>query len=280
MAKSYPPPLNEETAIKIIGNFLDEELSKTSKKKLIVGLSGGVDSALSAVLAVSRLGKEKVLAVKMPYRCSNPQSEKDADLLIKKFSLKSERIDISPIADAYFGKKGVDDPKFRIRRGNFLARIRMAILFDISQREDGLVLGTSNKTEMLLGYTTWYGDSASSLNPIGDLYKSQVYQLANYLGIPSKIINKPPSADLWKNQTDEKEMGIAYKDADAILYLVVDERYTLEEAAKILNLPIENVKKVFKRVETTQFKRRLQVVAKMSLRTVGIDFRYPRDWGK
>jgi len=264
MKKGYPPPLDEEKAIKIISTFLKDEVKKTGRKKLVVGLSGGIDSALSSILAVKTFGRKSLIAVKMPYKTSNPQSEIDADLLIKELSLKSFRVDISKIVDSYFGEELQEDEKLKLRRGNFLARVRMAILFDISQKENGLVLGTSNKTETLLGYSTLYGDSASSLNPIGDLYKCQIYQLAKYLKIPERIIKKPPSADLWKGQTDEGELGILYKEADAVLYLIVDKGFSNEEVSKTLSIPIERVYKIVSRMNATEFKRRLPLFPKLS----------------
>jgi NAD+ synthase len=161
-----------------------------------------------------------------------------------------------------------------------MARTRMAVLFDLSARERALVLGTSNKTELLLGYGTWYGDMASSLNPIGDLYKTQVWHLARHLGLPESVVTKAPSADLWQGQTDEAEMGLTYAEADAILYLLVDERCTMEETASAAGVPLDRVAKVLRMIEGSQFKRRLPVLCKLSHRTIGIDFRYPRDWGR
>jgi NAD+ synthase len=212
----------------------------------------------------------------MPYRTSSAASEADADAVITQLGLRAERVDISPMVDAYFD--GVPDAS-PLRRGNFMARVRMAVLFDRSAREGFLVLGTSNKTELLLGYGTWYGDMASSLNPIGDLYKTQVWQLARHMGLPEPVVSKAPSADLWPDQTDEGEMGLSYAEADAILCLMVDDRFTVEEVAAAGH-PLALVQKVLGMVEGSQFKRRLPIIAKLSGRTVGIDFRYPRDWGR
>lgn len=276
MKRTYPPEVNPNVALAMIDRFLTEELAKTGLKGFVVGLSGGVDSALSCALAVHAVGPDRVLAVKMPYRTSSPASEEDADRVIESLGVRSERVDITPMVEAYFQ---ADASASALRRGNFMARTRMACLFDLSAREGALVLGTSNKTELLLGYGTWYGDMASSLNPIGDLYKTQVWQLAGHMGLPESVIEKPPSADLWPDQTDEAEMGIRYTEADAILYLLVDERYTVEEAAAV-GYPEARVAEVLRRVECSQFKRRLPIIAKLSQRTIGIDFRYPRDWGR
>lgn len=276
MASKFPPRINPEIALAMIDRFLVEELGKTGLKGVVVGLSGGVDSALACALAARALGQDKVLAVKMPYRTSAPDSEADADLIIEKAGVRSERVDITPMVDEYFASRSDASP---LRRGNYMARLRMACLFDLSAREGFLVLGTSNKTELLLGYGTWYGDMASSLNPIGDLYKTQVWQIGRHLGLPDRVVNKVPSADLWPLQTDEGDMGLTYPEADAILCMLVDERYTVEEVASSGH-PIEMVRKILQMVERSQFKRRLPIIAKLSHRTVGIDFRYPRDWGR
>ncbi|MEJ2367283.1 MAG: NAD+ synthase [Acidobacteriota bacterium] len=275
MKSSYPPAVNIDLALTVIERFLRQELEKTGRQKLVVGLSGGVDSALSCALAVRALGRRRIVALKMPYRTSSPASEQDADTLIAQLGIRAERIDISPMVDSLFkSDEGASD----LRRGNFMARVRMACIFDRSALHGALVLGTSNKTELLLGYGTWYGDMASSLNPIGDLYKTQVWQLAGHLDIPRTILEKAPSADLWPNQTDEEEIGIAYEEADAVLYLLVDERYTVEEILG-LGFPEDRVRTIMGKVRASQYKRRLPVIAKLSQRTIGIDFRYPRDWG-
>ncbi len=276
MDSSRPPKVNPKIALAMIDRFLQEELVKTGLTGFVLGLSGGVDSALACALAVHALGPGKVLAVKMPFRTSSPASEADADAVISQLGVRSERVDITPMVEAYFQGLPEAPP---LRWGNFMARIRMAVLFDRSARERALVLGTSNKTELLLGYGTWYGDTASSLNPIGDLYKAQVWQMARHLGLPEQVVAKAPSADLWPDQTDEGEMGITYAEADAILYLLVDGRYTVEEVAAAGH-PLARVQKVLAMVEGSQYKRRLPIIAKLSQRTVGIDFRYPRDWGR
>lgn len=276
MSQPFPPAVNCEVALTMITRFLQEELEKTGLKGFVVGLSGGVDSAVAAALAAKAVGPDKVFCAKMPYRQSSPASEADADKVILMFGLPSTREDITGMVDTYFADK---PHASLLRRGNYMARTRMAALFDLSMERHALVLGTSNKTELLLGYGTWYGDMASSLNPIGDLYKTQVWQLAKALKVPDSIVKKPPSADLWPDQTDEGEMGLTYAEADAVLYLLVDERYTVEEVAQ-LGYPRARVEDILKRIERSQYKRRLPIIAKLSQRTVGIDFRYPRDWGK
>jgi NAD+ synthase len=276
MNQLVPPPVNPGLALAMIDRFLQQELAKTGLEGLVVGLSGGVDSALACALAVHALGPGKILAVKMPYRTSSPGSEADADRVVADLGVRAERVDITPMVDAYF--QGYPDAS-PLRRGNYMARVRMICLFDLSARERALVLGTSNKTELLLGYGTWYGDMASSLNPIGDLYKTQVWALARHLGLPESVLAKAPSADLWPDQTDERELGMTYREADAILSLLVDERYTVEEVAAAGH-PVERVRKVLAMVEGSQYKRRLPIIAKLSQRTIGIDFRYPRDWGR
>jgi NAD+ synthase len=166
----------------------------------------------------------------------------------------------------------------QVRRGNIMARARMIILYDHSEAFDGLVVGTGNKTEILLGYTTLFGDSACALNPLGDLYKTQVRQLALAMGIPEAIVQKPPSADLWKGQTDEGELGFTYAEVDQLLYLLVDQRYTPEDCVQA-GFAQDFVRTVAQRIRRNHFKRILPPIAKLSNRTVGYDFLYLRDWG-
>jgi NAD+ synthase len=243
--------------------------------KAVIGVSGGVDSAVSATLAAEALGKENVLGVMIPFRTSNPKSVEDAKLVIQATGIRSELVDISKMVDGYCEENKITDS---LRRGNVMARMRMIVLYDLSAREKALVVGTSNKTEILVGYGTQHGDLASAINPVGDLYKSQIWQLAEALGVPKSVIEKAPSADLWEGQTDETEMGVTYAKLAALLFEMIDERHSDEE---LVTLGFEEtlIKKVRGMIQQNQFKRRPPVIAKVSYRTVNVDFRYVRDWG-
>ena len=267
--------LNARLVTEILAGFISEETRRTGKRRVVVGLSGGIDSAVAAALAAMALGRRGVIAVMMPYRASHPDSSRHALALARKLGIRHESVDISPMVDPYFERfPGID----RIRRGNRLSRERMNILFDRSAAHDALVLGTSNKTELLLGYGTLFGDMASAINPIGDLYKTQVRQMAGHLKVPEAIRRKPPSADLWLGQTDEADLGAPYAVVDQILHLLYDERWLPGEVAEA-GFDALLVERLRSRVAAMQFKRRLPLIAKISARTVGIDFRYPRDWG-
>jgi NAD+ synthase len=259
----------------ILTKFLRDESHNAGFERGVLGLSGGVDSAVVAYLAAEALGKENLRAVIMPYRTSNPASRVDAELVVEQLGIPSEIVDISPMVDAYLEKAGNPGP---LRRGNVMARQRMIVLYDISNRDRALVYGTSNKTEILLGYGTLFGDLACALNPLGDLYKTQVWHLAEALGVPEQIITKKPSADLWEGQTDEGEMGLTYARVDQLLYAMVDERRNKKELME-MGFDEEFIDRVHTMMRVNQFKRRPPVIAKISHRTVNIDFRYPRDWG-
>ena len=261
---------------KILTGFIRDELGKVGYKRAVLGLSGGIDSAVSCFLAAEALGPENVLALRLPYRTSSADSLADAQKVIDQLGVASETVDISPMVDPLFARFPDMDAR---RKGNVMARQRMIVWYDRSEAWQGLVVGTGNKTEGLLGYTTLYGDSACAINPLGDLYKTQVRQLAEALGVPSSIRHKPPSADLWVGQTDEGELGFTYADVDRVLYLLCDERYTFEETVEVTGFPRSFVEQVWKLVQRNQYKRRMPIIAKLSTRTIGVDFRYPRDWG-
>ena len=260
---------------KLLVEFLRQEIGKVGITRAVVGLSGGIDSALSCYLAAEALGAQNVLAIRMPYRTSSADSLSHAQLVIDALGVPSDTVDITPVVEPLFERFPDITP---LRRGNAMARARMIVLYDQSAAWNGLVIGTSNKTELLLGYGTLFGDMASAVNPLGDLYKTQIRQLAAGVGVPQPILDKPPSADLWAGQTDEGEMGLTYEQVDRLLYLLVDERYSLDEAVEA-GFDRTYVERVWKMVRVSSFKRRLPLIAKVSTRTVGVDFRYLRDWG-
>lgn len=267
--------LNTDTVKKILVGFIRDEVTNAGFSKGILGLSGGVDSTVAAFLTAEALGKNNVVAALMPYKTSSPDSRQDAEAVVRLLGIRHEVVDISPPVDGYLDGSRDSD---KVRKGNVMARQRMIVLYDISHREQGLVIGTSNKTEILLGYGTLFGDTACAINPIGDLYKTQVWQLAEALGVPKNIVEKKPSADLWQGQTDEGELGFAYKAVDRLLYSMIDERRDTDE---LIALGFEKnfILKVRNLVQVNQFKRRPPLIAKISHRTVNVDFRYPRDWG-
>ncbi len=267
--------LNTGLARRLIVGFIRDELGKMGFTRGVIGLSGGIDSSLVAFLAAEALGRENVLAVMMPYRTSNPESEGDARRVIAALGIPHKKIEITPMVDPLLAQIPVEAAR---RRGNIMARMRMICLYDQSEEWRGLVVGTSNKTETLLGYTTVFGDNAAAVHPIADLYKCQVRQLAQALGVPDEIITKAPSADLWAGQTDEGELGFTYDQADQILYLLVDLRYTPEEVAA-QGFAEAVVRRVVRLIRQNQFKRVPPPICKISTRTVGVDFLYLRDWG-
>ena len=275
---SAPDPLSIDSEVvrRILVGFVRNEVGKVGFDRVVVGLSGGIDSALSAAIACEALGAENVLPVLMPYRTSSTASEADARLVCAHLGMTVTVVDISPQIDAYFDEHHPDAD--RGRRGNKMARERMTILYDTSFARRALVIGTSNKTELLLGYGTLFGDMASALNPLGDLYKTQVYTLARAVGLPDEVMVKAPSADLWEGQSDEQELGFEYALVDSLLYYMVDERRTPAEL-RALGFEDGFVADVARRVRGSQYKRRPPIIAKLSARTIDRDFRYPRDWG-
>ena len=210
--------INTDLVRELLTRFIRTEISRTGFSRGVIGLSGGVDSALAAFLALEALGPENVLAVRMPYKSSSQDSLDHAQLVIDQLKMPSLTIPITEMADGLINKF----PEMSaMRKGNIMARCRMITLYDQTEAFKGLAIGTGNKTEIMLGYSTLYGDSAHALNPIGDLYKAQIRQLSRAMGVPAPIIDKPPSADLWAGQTDEGELGFTYEEADRLLFLLV-----------------------------------------------------------
>ena len=267
--------INADLVRQILVRFLRAEITKAGFRRAVVGLSGGLDSAVACYLACEALGPEEVLALWMPHHVSSPSSQSDAREVADRLGVRWREIGVGGMVDALAAQ--LADPSAS-RLGNIMARCRMVVLFDQSAEFGGLVVGTSNKTELLLGYGTVFGDMASAANPLGDLYKTQVRQLAQHLGVPSGIVAKPPTADLWQGQTDEDELGFTYAEVDELLYLLVDLRYE-PDAAVALGFPPEFVARVMELIRKNHFKRRPPVIAKLSRRTIGHDFHYMRDWG-
>lgn len=264
-----------ELATKILTRFIRNEIHRTGFQHAVVGLSGGIDSAVTTYLAVRALGAENVLAVTMPYKTSSQATRDDSRQVVEQLGARTINVPITAQIDAYFA---MFPDASQMRLANKCARERMTILYDQSAQFEGLVLGTSNKTELLLGYGTQFGDMASAINPIGDLYKTQLYPLAEELGVPASIRQKTPTGDLWIGQTDEGELGFTYADVDRLLYLLVDRRWQVRE---LLDAGFDGdfVQRVTERVRRNHYKRRLPIIAKLSSRTMDRDFRYPRDWG-
>jgi NAD+ synthase len=267
--------INTELVRTILTRFIHTEITRTGLSRAVINLSGGVDSALACFIAVEALGAQNVLALRLPYKSSSADSLEHAQLVTDSLGMPVSTIPITDMADAIIGREpGMSN----VRKGNIMARCRMIVAYDQSEAFKGLVIGTGNKTEILLGYTTLYGDSACALNPIGDLYKTQIRQLSEAVGVPRPIIDKPPSADLWVGQTDEGELGFTYGDVDRLLYLLVDQRYSPEECIEA-GFKEEFVCSVVVRIRKYHFKRVMPPVAKISSRTVSYDFLYMRDWG-
>ena len=257
----------------ILVKFLRSEAGKFGFSRAVLGLSGGVDSAVSAALAARAFGPKNVLGVMMPYKTSNPDSEGDARVVAEKLGIETRKVDISAMVDGYCDVHAVVD---RVRRGNAMARSRMIVLYDLSAEWKGLVIGTSNKTEILLGYSTVFGDNASSLNPLGDLYKAQVWQLSRHLGLPSAVIDKAPSADLFPGQTDEGDLGFDYRTADEVLYLLFDEGLRPDEVVA-RGYDERVVQQILTYEQRFRFKRRLMLIARLSGSAVNLDQEIPRD---
>jgi NAD+ synthase len=267
--------INPELARRILTGFIRMEITRTGLAHAVINLSGGIDSALSCFLAAEALGPQNVLAIRLPYQTSSVDSLEHAQMVIDALGVQSITVPITDMVDPLIQRYPDMDS---VRKGNIMARMRMIVLYDQSVAFKGLAVGTGNKTEIMLGYTTLFGDSACAINPIGDLYKTQVRQLSAAIGVPAPIIQKPPTADLWSGQTDEGELGFTYAEVDKLLYLIVDQRYS---PADCVEAGFEEVfvRKVVERIRRNQFKRVLPPIAKLGNRTVGYDFLYLRDWG-
>jgi NAD+ synthase len=265
--------INAPFVEKVLRAFIREELHKFGFRRGIVGLSGGLDSSVCAALAAGALGPKQVLGMILPYKDTGREDVKDAQAVAKKLGIRTRLVDIAPMVDAYFSRYPTKD---RVRVGNKMARERMSILYDHSAREKALILGTSNKTELLLGYGTIHGDMACAINPLGDLYKTQVRALGAHLRLPLRIIKKVPTAGLWPGQTDEGEIGLTYSEIDRILYDLVDERKSGKEVIAA-GFKKEAVRKIEALIAGSEFKRKMPPIAKISGRSVGHDFLYPYD---
>jgi len=270
-----PPPIDidPELTAKWLVAFLREEFERRNFSRAVVGLSGGVDSAVTSFLAAEALGAENVLAVRMPYRTSSPDSLAHAQLVVDALGVKSRTIDISPAVDGYLSNEPDADPG---RRGNVMARERMIILFDQSAKCHALPVGTGNKTERLLGYFTWHADDSPPINPLGDLFKTQVWQLAKFLGVPEVIVKKPASADLIEGQTDEGDFGISYPEADQILNWLISGYSPAALVAR--DFDPNKVEIVRKRLAGTHWKRKLPTVALLSPTGIGESYLRPVDY--
>jgi len=261
---------------RLLSAFIREELLKSGYRRGILGLSGGLDSSVCAALAARALGPKNVTALILPYKDTFARDARDARLMAGRLGIRARVIDISPMVDAYFTRYPAED---RVRIGNKMARERMSILYDFSVAEKALILGTSNKTELLIGYGTIHGDMACAINPLGDLYKTQVRELAAFLKVPAAIWKKKPTAGLWPGQTDEGEIGLTYADLDAILFQLVDERKSVRAVAAS-GFERKKVEKIAGLIRKSEFKRKMPPIAKISSRTIGHDFLYSYDRNK
>lgn len=263
-------PLVEQWLVRFLK---DECIRRRGVTKAVLGLSGGVDSAAVAALCAKAFGPENTFAFRMPYRSSSPDSLAHANLVVEALGIQAKTIEITAMADGYAALEPEISPA---RLGNVCARSRMIVLFDQSAKLGALPIGTGNKTERLFGYYTWHGDDAPPINPLGDLLKSQVWQLAEHLGIPEIIVKKPPTADLIVGQTDEGDLGISYESADRILNLLV--RGFPAEKLVDMGFDANQVRLVYQRVNGTHWKRRLPTVAMLNTSAIGEGYLRPVDY--
>ncbi len=267
--------INAELVAAILTRFIQSEIRRAGFSRAVVGLSGGIDSSVVTTLAARALGPENVLAVTMPYKTSSEETRRDSQAVIEQLGVRTVECPITAQIDAYFSRW---PDAGQLRLANKCARERMTVLYDQSAAFAALVAGTSNKSELLLGYGTQFGDMASAINPVGDLYKTQLYQLAAHLGVPPPILSKAPTGDLWVGQTDEGELGFSYAEVDRLLVLLVDRRWRRAELLRA-GFAAEFVDRVALMIRRNHYKRRMPVIAKLSHRTMDRDFRYARDWG-
>ena len=274
-SRGMPASLNIDAALTAqwLVAFLKDEFARRGFEKAVVGLSGGVDSAVVAALAARALGAANVIAVRMPYRTSSADSLEHAQLVIDQLGIQSQTVDISAAVDGYLAANADADAA---RRGNVMARMRMIALFDLSAKFRALPVGTGNKSERLLGYFTWHADDSPPVNPIGDLFKTQVWALARHLGVPQAIIDKPASADLEQGQTDERDFGISYSKADVILNWLLHGYSPTELASR--GFDAGQIELVRKRLDGTHWKRRLPTVALLSATAIGESYMRPVDY--
>lgn len=268
--------INSKLVIRVLTKFIREETHKAGFGQAIIGVSGGLDSTVCAYLAAQALEPDKVIGLIMPYKDLDSEGVAHAEKVASILGIRHQKIDISPQIDAYFALFPTENV---ILKGNKMARERMSILYDFSAREKAMILGTSNKTELLIGYGTIHGDMACGINPMGDLYKTQIRELGAYLKIPAEILAKKPTAGLWPGQTDEDEIGISYEELDQILYHLVDLRQSPDEVARAGFDP-QKIRRIIDMIKKSEFKRKMPPIAKVSSRTVGHDFLYPYDWDK
>ncbi|MFO7768790.1 MAG: NAD+ synthase [bacterium] len=266
--------IDPDLVVPILVEFLRNEVHRAGFTRGVLGLSGGVDSAVGFALTVEALGAENVIPIIMPHRISRTRSAEDARGLAARLGCEPEEVEITAMTDAFPDFERLD----KIRAGNVMARIRMTVLYDRSALHKALVIGSSNKTELLLGYGTLFGDMASAVNPVGDLYKTQLRQVGEALGVPEEILSKAPSADLWEGQTDEEELGVDYATADAVLIRLVDRRMRPERVIEE-GFDEAMVRGLLRRIRVNEYKRHLPIICKLSERTIGVDWLYPRDWG-